>query len=286
LVWLSIAAGLTLVVVAQSRAQEQAKDASDRSAEPLLRSVFADYGARRNFKIVISTASKMERNGAFYAGSETVVTYAHGMRFRVVASDMWGSALWMSCDGRTLLRDPLTVGAPVELHSAPKSLIEADGRLQPGQAFGSPMFQLLLGPSGFDQAVEPTGPITSRTVGSGWTILSYPSKQVGRTELWMRTDDPQRLVRRIQYDNRAQLERLARDIPDWFTMPEDPLTRQEISYLSVTPAMLEEACTAIPAPGLPVQDFRPRTSAGPVLGTPGTWLRLLVLEWKSRVPDR
>jgi hypothetical protein len=236
--------------------QEAPDGARDRSAEPLLRSIFADYGARRKFKIVIASTSKEQHLGAFYAGSEVVLTYADGMRFRIVATEMWGSTLWISCDGRTLMRDPLVVGAPIELRNAPKSLIEADGRLQPGQTFGSPLFQLLQGPAAFDEAVESKGPITSRTVGSGWTVVSYPSKQLGHTELWLRSDDPQRLVRRIRYDNRVNLERLSRQNPDWFTMPEDPMTIQEISYLPVNEAILAEECIATPTPGMPVEDRR------------------------------
>lgn len=248
---------LPIIAVVCGLQTSQPKPPPDRSGEPVLKQIIETMSGFGGLEISINVASRSSRSEPFQPEQNVMLSMAKGGRFRVTTSGSWGDGSRFICDGRTLLIDRLDESGSITLKKAPENLAAADEGLT-GQV--DPIVYLVSGVKSIEKFVAKDGFIKDVDMPGPERALQYWSSAKGTVSLYYLESDRLKLVRRITFDNRPWQEQQAKQFPDWWEMPDDPLTVQSITYLSTKGKLPESLFDTSPPRGLKVVDDRPKKS--------------------------
>lgn len=240
------------------------KQKPDRSAELQLKSVFESMGKIRTARVLIDRSTRSGKFEPFYFDGVTEFSFEQPNKFNVYMTEMWGDGFRAVSDGKTAMIDRLDGISPIQLVNAALDLPSNDASLAPKGSASSPLFYLLMGAKGFDKVVKKDGFI--KRVASIGLIggIEFSSEGFGAVKVYFSENDPKRLVRRIEFDNREAFGQMAADDPEDFgDSIADFMVRHEIRYLEIG-APHSKGTFVIRAPnGVDTDDHRSKKGKSP-----------------------
>ncbi len=231
------------------------KPEADRSAEPQLKKVFETCGKLKNIHVLVSRSVKDEEIGAMYPDNGREIWYESPSKFRFETFGYWGDGMRYIADGEKLIVDGLDGETPVVYRDLKPSLYEsAIGLNQQGGDMTLVSF-LLAGEKGMKELVKKDGFIKSVPSARDEMAVAFQSTNSGKVTIYWKVGN-ESLPYRIEFDNKDFFMEQHKMYPDWVAEPVDPLTREDLRWLSVGPGLQKSLFELVKRPGMTIDDQR------------------------------
>ncbi|MBX3119061.1 MAG: hypothetical protein KF784_08350 [Fimbriimonadaceae bacterium] len=211
---------------------EAKKPAADRSAEPMLKKIFEAGSKLNNVHVYIVRTVKDEEVGAMYPDSGREIWYESPSKFRFETFGYWGEGMRYIADGEKVIVDGLDGETPVVYRDLKSTIFESSVGLNQQGGEVSLLSFVLAGEAGMKELVKPDGFIKKAPVGPNEEAVTFESTKSGTVTFYYKSGGEPR-IHRIAYDNKQYFQDLHNQYPDWVSEPVDPLTQEDIRWISV-----------------------------------------------------
>jgi hypothetical protein len=245
---------LCLVALSQTAAKP-APVKVDRSGEPALRQLLTDMGRIRGAQIEIIKSGRGTKDDTLSKDHTIDLWFDSPSRFRVEENTLFGGAVLYVSDGKALLTDQLDdTSTPVVTDAKGDIPLNSDSLAAKGED-SALTFYMFSGPMVIDKLVAKDSPVTSSK-----DFVSFKSADSGDVKLFFEGPKGSERVTRIEYDNMPYYTDLNKKYPEFYPVPDGPLTIEEISYLAEGRRFKDEWFTPSPGKNRPVEDRRKKHS--------------------------
>lgn len=239
---------------------EPKKPAADRSAEPMLKKVFEAGAKLKNVHVVIVRTSKDEEVGAMYPDSNREVWYESPTKFRHETFGYWGDGMRYIADGEKLIVDGLDGETPVVYRDLKPTIFESSVGLNQQGGDVSLLSFILAGEAGMKELVKPDGFIKAAPGGPNEEAITFESTKSGTVTFYYKSGLEPR-IHRIAYDNKQYYQDLHNQYPEWVPEPKEPLTVEEIRWMSAGKGLDHRLFQMTARPGMTIDDQRKKKPA-------------------------
>jgi hypothetical protein len=167
-----------------STAAKSATPPVDRSAEPALKSLFAESGALRGVHITVEVYPRVDVADRYDDDSSMDIWIGDGGRFRFqTSSNYWGGGSLFVSDGEALLTDDMSDDGSIRISKPKKTFHELSDQ--------EAILYALEGQAGFDALVDKDKPLKFvGTSNDGGQVIELNSKKLGKVILHYRAGSP------------------------------------------------------------------------------------------------
>lgn len=198
-----VAAQTSTPPAATPEAPSPAKVAPDRSGEALLRELFRTHQGLQGTRLLIRVDNRSSETAPYLYSRAIELWIGEGGRFRSESVAAFGGGPRVISDGKTVVTDPMRMGAPVVLTTASPTVWEAQELANPSRA--TPLIWLAEGEKGMDRILVPESFIREVPAPNGRRAVQVGTTLAGVIEFTFRADDPNKRVIGIEFDS----------APDW-----------------------------------------------------------------------
>lgn len=246
--------------------QDSKKPAPDRSGEPLLRKAFEATAKLKGVHVLIIRSNRDEDIGAMYPDVNRELWYDSASKFRYETFGYWGDSTCYVADGEKVIVDGRDSEVPVVYRDLKPNVYESSVSLNQRGGDTTLFTFLLAGEKGMNELVKKDGYIKSIPSARDEVAVRFESTQSGTVTFYWKVSNEIR-VHRIEYDNRDYFMEQHRQYPEWVAEPIDPLTREDVLWLSVGKGFDKKLFEVSKRPGMTIDDQRTKKGGSPKLRT-------------------
>ncbi len=200
----------SLILAVAFQAAKEPPKAIDRSGEPALKQVIAYMKGLDNVHGAIVRSGRGDAVTPMYPDGK-VEFWRHGASFRFDISFYWGDGLLIVTDGKAVLTDTQSEGAPVTITDFDKTLAKSCATLAINGDNFMPILYLLEGNDFMEKMAPKEAAVTSNA-----NTIHIDSKALGQTTIYYHGKG---VFDAIEYDNMPWQMEQHKKYPDWTDEP-------------------------------------------------------------------